>query len=370
MSTVRTNKIELIPGSSQTALTVPMYTQVDQLYSFSGTARFDTIQNNGHYQPINYNAAIKRYANLGPGSVFGPNGSTATPHNANPSSVNAATWCADKELFNVIAGCQLWRVPITGTYTLTARGAGRNSSYAGYGISLTCDYKLYAGEWLRIVCGAQGETNGSNFGGGNGATCISVFRNGMHLPVLIAGGGAGTSSNSPQSENTDRNATPPMADNGDDTTYSGSGTNYAARDGMGGRGSYYSFDYASPIVHWGGGGGGGWATPGGNGTIGQSSPGEHNSGGAALSSACPHGGYYPESASKNAYHGGFGGGGATGIDGGAAGGGGGWYGGNSTYVYTTTSDDTSALGGGSYCAANTFTNNGTHGTYGQVDVSL
>ena len=369
MSTVRTNKIEIVPGSSQTALTLPFYTQVDQLYSFSGTARFDTIQNNGMYQPINYNAAIKRYANLGPGSVFGPNGSTATPHNANPASVNATTWCADKELFNVIAGCQFWRVPITATYTLTARGAGRNSSYAGYGINLTCDYKLYAGEWLRIVCGAQGETNGSNFGGGNGATCISVFRNGVHMPVLIAGGGAGTSGNSPQSENTNRNATPPMADNGDDTTYSGTGTFGAARDGMGGRGSWYSSDYNSTIVHWAGGGGGGWGTPGGHGTIGQATPTEQNSGGAALSSACPHGGYYPDA--SNAYHGGFGGGGATGINSGSAGGGGGWYGGNATYaISSTNSDDTTALGGGSYCAANSFTNNGTHGDYGQVDVSL
>lgn len=368
MSTVRTNKIEIVPGSSQTALTLPMYTQVDQLYSFSGTALFDTIQNNGWYQPINYNAAIKRYANLGPGSTFGPNSSTATPHNANPASVNAATWCADKELFNVIAGCQLWRVPITATYTLTARGAGRNATYAGYGRDLTCDFKLYAGEWLRIVCGAQGETNGSNFGGGNGATCFSVFRHGLHMPLLIAGGGAGLSGNSPQSDNSNRDGALPMTDPGDDTTYSGTGQQ-SARDGMGGRGSYYSYDYSSPITHWAGGGGGGWGTPGGNGTIGQNSPGEHNSGGAALSSACPHGGYYPDA--QNAYHGGFGGGGATGISSGSAGGGGGWYGGNATYAFTNnTSDDSTALGGGSYSANTGWVNNGVRNSYGQAEVSL
>lgn len=367
MSTLRTNKIETLPGSSP-ILTVPMLIQTPQLYSFSGTAYFDTIVNNGTYQPVNYNAAIKRYANLGPGSTFGPNGAVATSHGLNAASVNATTWCADKNLFNVISGCQLWRVPVSGTYTLTAKGAGRNSSFAGFGISLTCSFYLYAGEWLRIVCGAQGETNGSTHGGGNGASCISVFRDGMHVPVLIAGGGAGTSGNSPQSNNTNRNATPPMSDNGEDTSFSGTGSFGAARDGMGGRGSYYSSDYNSTIVHWGGGGGGGWATPGGYGTIGQATPTEANSGGRALSELCPHGGYYPDVI--NAFHGGFGGGGATGINSGSAGGGGGWYGGNATFAISTTSDDTTALGGGSYCAANSFINNGTHGTFGQVEVSL
>jgi hypothetical protein len=366
MSILKTNKIETLPGSSP-ILTIPMLTQTPQLYSFSGTAYFDTIVNNLTYQPVNYNAAIKRYANLGPGSTFGPNGAVATSHGLNASSVNAATWCADKNLFNVIAGCQLWRVPVSGTYTLTTKGAGRNSSFAGFGISLTCNFYLYAGEWLRIVCGAQGQTDGSTFGGGNGASCISVFRDGMHMPVLIAGGGAGTSGNSPQSNNTNRNATPPMSDNGEDTTFSGTGFQYAARDGMGGRGSFYSADYPSYILNWAGGGGGGWATKGGGGGIGINQH-EGTAGGAALSSACPHGGFYQ--GATPSFAGGFGGGGATGVSSGSAGGGGGWYGGNATFAISTTSDDTTALGGGSYCAANSFTNNGTHGTFGQVEVSL
>jgi hypothetical protein len=364
MSTIRTNKINLVPGTGQTALTLPNYTQVEQLYSMSGTIRFDTAVNNGQYQPTDYNSFIKRYGNIGSPPGFGPNGAVPVFHGQHTGTVNESTWCSDKELFNVIAGCQLWRVPITATYTLTARGAGRNSSYAGYGISLTCDFKLYAGEWLRIICGAQGRTDNSTYGGGNGASCISVFRQGMHMPVLIAGGGAGTSNNSPQSNNTNRNATAP-----NQNTFTPNGeTHYTARDGIGGAGSWYSNNYDSPLTHWGGGGGGGWGSPGGGGSIGQASPGEDMSGGRALSSQCPHGGYYTNAGTN--YWGGFGGGGGTGVDGGAAGGGGGWYGGNATYVKSTNSDDTSGLGGGSFCAADTFTNNGTHGNYGQVDVSL
>lgn len=366
MSTIRTNKIDLVPGTSQTALTLPNYTQVEQLYSMSGTIRFDTISNNGWYQPINYTAAIKRYANIG-GSTYGPNGGAASFHGNHVGTVNEAVWCADKELFNVITGCQLWRVPITATYTLTARGAGRNMYGSSYGRSVTCDFKLYAGEWLRIVCGAQGQYLGTNHSGGHGASCISVFRQGMHIPVLIGGGGAGVTPNSPASANSNRNATPPMANPGDDTTYTGSSGFYAARDGMGGMGSIYQYNYTGQIDHWGGGGGGGWGSPGAGGGIGENLH-EASSGGRALSDPCPHGGYYE---SDDAAHGGFGGGGASGKDSGAAGGGGGWYGGNSSYATSTAvSDDTTFLGGGSYSAVSGFTDNGTHDTYGQVDVSL
>ena len=58
------------------------------------------------------------------------------------------------------AGVHYWRVPKSGTYTLTARGAGWSGN-GGNGRSLT-DYVLYAGEWLRGVCGAQGEYGATN----------------------------------------------------------------------------------------------------------------------------------------------------------------------------------------------------------------
>jgi len=338
-------------------LTTPALAQTNQLYNMSGTILFDTINNNGWYGPMDYANAIKRYANIGSPTY---RGSASTFHNSHSGSVFNSTWCANKELFDMRLGVHFWRVPKSGTYTLTARGAGYTHT-AGNGRSLTMDYVLYAGEWLRVICGAQGE-GGSGHCGGAGATAFSVYRQGMHIPVLIAGGGAGTTPNAPGA-NTSRDATTPSTP-GNHTPYIGG--HYGARDGIGGHGSIYQHNYGSYIVNWGGGGGGGWATPGSHGGIGINMQ-EQASGGAALSADCPHGGYYQNG---SAYHGGFGGGGGSGISSGAAGGGGGWYGGNSTYaVEGTTADDTSFQGGGSY-AANSFTDNGAHQSYGQALIQI
>ena len=340
------------------SLTTPALTQTNQLYNMSGTILFDTINNNGKYQPMDYANAIKRYANIGSPTFLG---SASTFHNSHSGSVFNTTWCANRELFDMRMGVHFWRVPKSGTYTLTARGAGYNNN-GGNGISLTMDYVLYAGEWLRVVCGAQGESNNSNHMGGCGATAFSVYRQGIHVPVLIAGGGAGITPNAPGAHSR-RDAKPPTTYGNHNPAVSG---HYGARDGMGGHGSIYEYNYGSYINNWGGGGGGGWGTPGANGGIGINMM-EQQSGGAALSSDCPRGGYYQNG---NAYHGGFGGGGASGISSGAAGGGGGWYGGNSTYaVQGTTADDTDYMGGGSY-AAGTFTNNGAHTSYGQALIQI
>mgnify|MGYP001162364439 FL=1 len=342
------------------SLTTPAIIQTNQLYNMSGTILFDTINNNGLYQGMDYANAIKRYADIGSPTY---RGSATTYHNAHTGSVFNSTWCSNRELFDMRMGVHYWRVPKSGTYTLTAKGAGRPETMPGNGISLTMDYDLYAGEWLRVVCGAQGLYGATNHCGGSGASAISVYRQGIHIPILVAGGGAGVTPNSPGGANSNRNATAPTT-HGTHNPYTTG--HYAARDGIGGHGSIYQHNYGSYILNWGGGGGGGWGSPGSHGGIGINMM-EQASGGRALSEDCPHGGYYQNG---NAYWGGFGGGGASGISSGAAGGGGGWYGGNSTYATsTTTSDDTSYLGGGSY-AAGSFTNNGAHQLYGQVLISI
>ncbi len=342
------------------SLTTPALTQTNQLYNMSGTILWDTINNNGWYGPCDYENAIKRYADIGSPTY---RGSSTVYHNSHSGSVFNSTWCANRELFDYRAGVHYWRVPKSGTYTLTARGAGYNNS-GGNGRSLTMDYVLYAGEWLRGVCGAQGETNGNNHMGGCGATAISVYRQGIHIPILIAGGGAGITPNSPGGTSTRRDAVAPVQ-HGRYAPYRGA-VFYSARDGMGGHGSIYQHNYGTYINNWGGGGGGGWGTPGGHGGIGINMM-EQMSGGRALSEDCPHGGYYQNG---SAYHGGFGGGGASGIGSGAAGGGGGWFGGHSSYSTNSgTSDDTDDMGGGSY-AAGTHTDNGAHQSYGQILIQI
>lgn len=317
------------PGTSwKNILTVP------QLYNFGGTIQFTTCGQTGAFGPILSDAQTS-YA--------------AQPYQG--------TWLTNSNYFNVIAGVQFWRVPKTGTYTIRAAGArGGSATYAGLGIDLTSTFALESGEWLKIVCGQRGEgSTGNVLAGAGGASFAAVFRNGGWVPLLVAGGGAGWSNNSPASTNTNRNAFAP-------------GTR--PRETNGGMGSYYSASYATGIgYYWGGGGGGGWTSDGCDGGIAPYMTGQ-NTGGRALNSTSPLGGIYKIDTS-GCMDGGFGGGGATGRDSGAAGGGGGWWGGNATFALVAqTSDDTTQLGGGSYSANATYTNNGTRDGEGFVYVTL
>ena len=308
----------------------------EDFYEFTGT--------------INFNSCG---VNVG---CYGPTLSQAITQYANESSSNI--WLQNTDYFNVIAGVQLFKVPRTGTYNYTVKGSrGGDATYAGLGISLTSSAILYSGEILKIICGQKGNYYDAQHAGGGGASFIAVFRMGIWLPLLVAGGGAGQSNNSPNSSNSNRNAFAPGAGKGD-----------LISDG--GDGSWYSSSWTSNIGHyWPGGGGGGWSSNGEDGTINYINS-NQPLGGRALNSTSPIGGNWrvedgATTASK-VTNGGFGGGGATGRDSGAAGGGGGWWGGNSTFARLgSTSDDTTLLGGGSY-SMNSYTNNGTNNGPGEV----
>lgn len=304
-----------------------------QLYNFSGTIQFGTCSQSGAWGPL-YSEAVTSYS--------------AQPF--------YSSWIADTDLFNVVAGVQYWRVPKSGTYTLRAAGSAAGPcNYPGLGIDISSSAYFYAGEYLKIVCGQRGEGNSALFGGGGGASFVAVNRGNIWLPILVSGGGAGMSGNSPNSLNTNRNAWNPS---------------YRPRETQGGAGSQYGTSYSNGDLnyYWPGGGGGGWTTPGGDGKIGQLPTGQQT-GGRALNSDSPLGGRYFVDTS-NTYDGGFGGGGATGYNSGAAGGGGGWWGGNASFAYTSnTSDDSTYLGGGSY-SLNAYTVNGTNSGAGFVYVTL
>jgi hypothetical protein len=303
-----------------------------ELYSFSGTIQFSTCGQTGPYGPILSDAT--------------------TSYTGQPF---ASTWLNNLDLFNVVAGVQFWRVPRNGTYTIRCAGARSGPcSFGGLGRDLTSTFSLTAGDWLRIIVGQRGEGNSGVYGGGGGASAVSVFRAGEHIPLIVSGGGAGTSNNSPASTNTNRNGWP---------------LGNRPRETRGGFGSWYDTSYGSQIAHyWPGGGGGGWAEKGGDGGINI----YHSNapfGGLALTSASPLGGRRTHSQSDT-WDGGFGGGGATGRDGGSAGGGGGWWGGNASYaLLSQVSDDTTFLGGGSFSANPTTTDNGTNNGEGFVSIT-
>lgn len=94
---------------------------------------------------------------------------------------------------------QIWTVPTTGDYTITAAGAQGASAdslkVGGKGAQLTGTFTLTEGATLRILVGQLGLQNASS-GGGGGGTFVVHYR---ALPattfadvLLVAGGGGGT----------------------------------------------------------------------------------------------------------------------------------------------------------------------------------
>ncbi len=304
-----------------------------QLYNFSGTIRFTTCGKTGPIGP-SLSDAVSSYS-LEP---------------------FASEWLEVDGRFEVVGGVQYFKIPKTGQYQIRAAGSrSGDSNWGGLGIDITSTAEFRAGEIIRIVVGQKGQGNSATYAGGGGASALAVRRMDLWVPILIAGGGAGQSNNSPNSFNANRNAFAPDVRSGDN---------------FGGRGSYYSTSYSTSIGHnWPGGGGGGWSSDGYDGRINYFGSGQPI-GGRALSSESPMGGRYFIDP-NNTYDGGFGGGGATGVGGGAAGGGGGWWGGNSSYAgIGASSDDTSHLGGGSYSRNSTYTVEGTNNDQGFVEITL
>ena len=90
------------------------------------------------------------------------------------------------------AGMQLWTVPSTRVYTITAVGAG-NTGGAGpaYGRSVTGNYLLSKGQILVILVGQKGLVDdiGGGYGGCGGTFVVNASDN---TPIIIAGGAGGS----------------------------------------------------------------------------------------------------------------------------------------------------------------------------------
>lgn len=121
-------------------------------------------------------------------------------------------WLLDTNKFNmIINGYQLWTVPETGTYRITARGAQgapAEASAGGRGAIIAGNFNLTAGEKLQILVGqtASVATNrlyrSSPGGGGSFVVKYTGVTNIINDILVIAGGGGGTGSNpiDPQSD--------------------------------------------------------------------------------------------------------------------------------------------------------------------------
>ena len=103
----------------------------------------------------------------------------------------------------LLAGIQIWSVPVTGLYSVTAWGAsggngtnnngGAGWTLGGKGARIKGHFKLTAGEKLKILVGQEGlvQVGGPSSavpGGGGGGTFVTKVDN---TPLVIAGGGGG-----------------------------------------------------------------------------------------------------------------------------------------------------------------------------------
>lgn len=254
------------------------------------------------------------------------------------SAYSSATWISGAgNIAMNNQGIQLWPVPTSGTYRITAAGAkaGGANGNGGIGAVMRGDFNLSAGQTLRIIVGQRGlngnVNGGSVNGGGGGASAVSIVESGSLL--IVAGGGAGITNNT----------------SGADSNRNARTGNNSSDSGQFGRSTYY-FSQGSAGPNWDGGGGGSW---GSDGDIYGS---QRDAYGRNLQGTSPIGGSGRNFPSGG--HGGFGGGGGSGIEDGAPGGGGGYRGGNAAYsVSSSYVDGNNGTGGGSYNNGSNQSNN-------------
>ena len=271
------------------------------------------------------------------------------------ASYSTATypWLNNTAYFNVVTiGYQLWTVPQTGTYRITAIGAAGGASYsysagsgvAGLGARMVSTFSLTAGQKLKILVGQAGTGNGNNSCGTDGGGGVGTFvATEANVAMLVAGGGGGAGSNSFLRDLTLKNAP------GNFIGMKGSGTTGGVGGTNGNGGGVQSGSCVS-------GGGAGAGFTGNGATDGQ----------AAAAISFINGG----TGGLGGQGGGFGGGGGAGVNY-AGGGGGGYSGGGGGGLQNCACNDMGNGGGGAVYSSTTYTYTGSIGTAnGSVFIEL
>lgn len=307
-----------------------------------------TDTSTGATEPTNlYSFSSFTFTNV---NITGQNGPTL----ANCLSVYntaANTWLNNTSYFNVITqGIQLWTVPVTGSYTITAKGARGGAGSAGTSLAASCTgtFSLTQGDIIKIMVGQAGANGSSGCGtakgGGGGGTFVTTNAD---SPLIVAGGGGGASADY---RNTLYNANP-------SNTSGNQGQDGGGAGGTGGSGG----GYTGSCVNGGAGGGGlnsDGATP-------LSYP---LSAGKAFVNGGQGGSGFADYGTAGA-NGGFGGGGGASTY--QGGGGGGYSGGGGGGVVTCScSFIGGGGGGGSYNNGASQTNTSSTDTNGSVIITL
>ena len=139
-------------------------------------------------------------------------------------------------------GMQLWYVPLTGSYQITAVGAGKvGTTFTSYGRSVRGTYNFTIGQVIVLLVGQSGLTVSSRSDGGCGGSYVVDSSNN---PIIIAGGAGGNGISQSAGEN------------GRLTTSGGAATfaTYNADGGAGGQASNQNGTSADSANSAGGGG--------------------------------------------------------------------------------------------------------------------
>ena len=229
-------------------------------------------------------------------------------------------------------GMQLWTVPLTGQYKITATGAGAvGASFTSYGRSVQGTYNFTQGQVLTLLVGQSGTVMPAGSTGGCGGSYVVDSSNN---PIIIAGG-AGGNGRSQSAGESGRFVT------------SGGAATYASYNADGGAGGQCGNQYTGPTDGTNAGGGGGFNTGVYNGVSGGGGNGQNQTAESCLGGLSFLNGGTGGTTNGTA-SGGFGGGGAASYNGNgnyAAGGGGGYSGGGGG---ATAGSGTGGGGGGSY----------------------
>jgi len=108
-------------------------------------------------------------------------------------------WIDNTNYFNSTDGIQLWTVPVTGTYRITAaggRGGQGNSGTPGLGAIMQGDFSLVINQKIKIAVGQTASSTG--FGGGGGGTFVvnNTVGAATTSDILVIAGGGGSSAGS------------------------------------------------------------------------------------------------------------------------------------------------------------------------------
>jgi len=320
--------------------------------------------------PFTFTTAGNEYGRLGPDlpTITGHSDYSTAAWRTNPVNLSLGHESGG----SARPGFQLWTVPSSGTYRITAGGArggtgpwghAAYTNTSGPGAEISADFTLTVGTKVIIIVGARSKSTGTSGvgsggaeagAGGGGASWVlkENFTTSTNDIYLVAGGGAGRHNyqiNVPTSESGGTSQAS-VSDTGGGETSQGD----TSRSAGGGAG-------------WGGDGGGdGWTN---SFTVG------HTGGYRPAVGAM---GGNPSYAASWDGQGGFGGGGSSSLQ--IAGGGGGFSGGDAAYAAAPTgvAPSNRARGGTSYIMPTgtggvTVTNPvfiGTHNSHGYVTVQL